>query len=231
VKRPLPSVPAGTGTNGFHGVGQWQILDDDHFIEFFSLLLEFERTNYPDDWYKQSTRGCIGLNNIRIGWRPARNALPQWPKPADAFKDIGKNDAVFNDEQSAKAYLDNIAAANPNRKYVLMAAQVKLIPSGATDSFTNGPNDGSMKILPTFGVVGDEGGFNYATWFPMSNTLEGGYWEYMNHGCRDDATDPVTLIHDLLLPNLFTKINVFVVKDVTNLPNFPPGRLGPSPVR
>ena len=74
--------------------------------------------------------------------------------------------------------MEKLRAANPGKRYALIAAQlptkgngdeiVKNLGPGPIDPNTSGLNLDRDK----------SGSFNYATWFPVS---KGGYWEYMNH--------------------------------------------------
>jgi uncharacterized protein RhaS with RHS repeats len=181
-------APTGTKDNGYNGLGSWEFKTQEEALAFFNTLLDPKGNNFPEDWASVAKNGCVGVNLLRCGW----NGLP---KPRNAFFLPGA--VYYTRRPTAEAKLQELAKANPDKKYLLIAAQLPTTGNG--QKIANALGDVAITVK-TSGLQLDLSrmeDFNFSTWFPA------GYWEYMNHHWNTiDPNDCPVLKHKEDLPDM-----------------------------
>jgi hypothetical protein len=187
-------VPMGTKENGYRGTGTWKFMGEREAAEFFNVLLNPKENNFPDAWTLVLHNGCVGLNQLRIGW----GGLPTRPRNALFY-----SDAQFSANSSvAEGVLKTLQKNNPKNSYLFVAAQLPTRGNGAQIANRLGDKIVNLQAAGNLNLdLNRKEAFNFATWFPAGNA--GGYWEYMNHGLDyDDPKDPPAVKHNVKLPDL-----------------------------
>jgi hypothetical protein len=184
--------PLGDKGNGYDGIGVWKFKTIEEALAFFNILLDPKGNRFPKDWVSVAKDGCKGINLLRCGW----NGLRETPRNAFYLPDA----EYYTTRSLAEARLKQLSKDHPNRKYLLIAAQLPTIQDGQKIAKALGTSKITIKS-PGLRLDHDRmGDFNFATWFPA------GYWEYMNHHWNTfDPKDLPALKHQKCLPDLGKK--------------------------